>query len=509
MVALVTLVMPLGAQEEPGALPDGPEGPGGPTPVEGEDPWGPLLDEWREGAWEITPEGQEVLSPLPDGVTEPGADGWVPFEGDELFGPLPDGFAEPGEDGWLPLEGEELFTPEPDGLGEPDRGMTPGGPDAFAPLPSGFSASPGGGGTPLSDLVDGWSFGASSSVYYDSNAQRGSGGALDPVEDDLVLSLTPRIAYRTVGGDWYFGASGSFGWIHHFQTEPADGYNIAATLQGGYEGPKLKVGATLNYGYNKGYNRYYGNEYIAQHSLSLGVSGSYRLSPRTSLTSSLNLSGLAPSKDFTGDTQNYGANFGVRWRASPLVNLDGGLGYTLQSGDLQADRQTLGPYIGGSYRLRKKLSFNARVGFDYVDNGGSGGSDFFMPVRLSVNYEASSLWGMDLSVFRDESGNGGAGGGYRERYGVRAGYHRRIRRTQLQLGVSYEQDELDDPSRGPGGMDLSGGDGDYLNLDASLSMPVFHNRANASIFTRYSNEDGSDGREWDGYQVGMSLSVNF
>lgn len=376
--------------------------------------------------------------------------------------------------------------------------------DGLVPLPSGYQTPVVTGGTPLADLLDGWTFGAATSVYYDSNVRRGGGGAYGEEEDDIVFTLTPTVGYRTVGGDWFVAASGSLGWMHYLDTAPSDGYNIGATCQAGYAGPKLKASVTLNYSYNEGYNRYYGNAFISQHNLSLGMSAAYRLSAKTSFTAALRAHGLLPSGTQTNQTEGYGLDAGMRWRATPLIHLDAGIGFTQQSGDYQADRRTIGPYLGATYQLGEKVDLTGRVGLDLVEFDGAGASsDLFVPVSVALNYRASALWGADLALVRDVSAEG-AVAGYRETFSVRAGYHRRLGRARWNLGASWQFDSYGGSG---GGMR---GERDYVVYDTSLSMPVLRGGATGSVFARYSEENGGGyGRSWDGYQLGVSLGASF
>jgi hypothetical protein len=40
-------------------------------------------------------------------------------------------------------------------------------------------------------------------------------------------------------------------------------------------------------------------------------------------------------------------------------------------------------------------------------------------------------------------------------------------------------------------------------------MPVFANTTSASVFMRYSDQNGATGETWDSFQIGFSLSRSF
>jgi len=277
--------------------------------------------------------------------------------------------------------------------------------DAFSALSSGYDA-PGGGYTPMPTKLKGWTLGISGSITYDSNAKQSPGWPLAPIQDDWILALTPSIGYRTSrASNWYAAVNASFGWNHYFQTDPSNGYNIRAGLDLGYEGPKLDASLNLSYSYQEGYNRYFNsglnNNFVNQQHLDLSARAAYRLSSKTSFTADLSSNAFSPSGRQYNNTQNTRFNTGMRWKATGLTSLEGGVSYSQQGGDRQFDRWTLGPYLGVDYKLAAKVKFNARVGLDFVNFDGpgilgGGGSDVFVPVNIGFTYNASALWGMML-----------------------------------------------------------------------------------------------------------------
>jgi hypothetical protein len=93
---------------------------------------------------------------------------------------------------------------------------------------------------------------------------------------------------------------------------------------------------------------------------------------------------------------------------------------------------------------------------------------------------------------------------------LRLGYHRNIRRATLTLGVSYQTSTSAAPQGVSGRPDRT-----FLNFDSALSMPVFANTGNVSVFARYTDQSGvitsndATGNSWDSFQMGFSISRNF
>src|SRR5690606_37647935 len=104
---------------------------------------------------------------------------------------------------------------------------------------------------------------------------------------------------------------------------------------------------------------------------------------------------------------------------------------------------------------------------------------------LGLNYQASRLWGLNLSFLRDPQVNPSGSGGFTEVNSLRVGYHHKIRRAVLNLGLSYQVDN----ALANDGTSSGGSNQDYLSLDGSISMPMFYNTCNGSVFLRYSDED--------------------
>jgi hypothetical protein len=114
---------------------------------------------------------------------------------------------------------------------------------------------------------------------------------------------------------------------------------------------------------------------------------------------------------------------------------------------------------------------------------------------------------MDLSLSRGFEASGFAPGQYEERTSLRLGYNRRIRNATWSVGASYENSGYESPDDVVGG---AVGSGDYLSLDTSLGMRVFANTCAASLFLRYSGQNGgSSSRSGDSFQAGFSISRGF
>ena len=376
--------------------------------------------------------------------------------------------------------------------------------DLEAPLvapPSGFSELPAGVLPAGNELLQGLAYSVSSGYTYDSNLFQGSGQAGSPIEDDIILSFSPGMAYRTQGSTWTLGFAGSLDYSSYLNNDDLGGLGYNTAVDGSYSQKPLTMAASLGYGLSQGVNRNYGSSYVENKSFNGSLRASYSLSAKTSIDARLGHSISVPDGGFT-TTESTNFDITAMWKATPLITVGPGVSWGWQGGDTQATRETVGPLLRLSYKLSQKVALDGNFGVDFAEFGDTGRSDTSFSNRLGLNYRASSLWGMNLSLSQGTQADGASAGNFSETTAWRIGINRRIRRANLGLGLSYETNDTVTPT-GTGGT----GGRDFLSFDSSLSMPVFWQRAQASTFISWSQESGS--REWDGFRLGISLSAAF
>lgn len=420
-------------------------------------------------------------APAPGLLPETTRDPWAPvtadlYPDDNAGWPL----ANPNEEQRL----EPVIATPPDGFANRGPGFTSGN---FAKALGGF----------------GW--GASLTTTYDSNINMGRQGPLGTGDqDDFIASLSTTFNYRSTGPEWYYAVNGSVGYNHYFDMSDYSGPSYGAGFLLGYNGAKLQGTLNLAYSYSEGFNRYNAG-YVEQGNLAATLSAAYRLSAKTSLTFGMGTTLIGSEGSGSGDTNDFNVSTGLMWQYSPLLSFGPGVRYTSQSGDRQGDRTSIGPYLAANYELTSKVSLNSQLGVDFSDYSGlGGGSDESLFASVGLNYRLSELWAFSLALSQSTQPQNSFAGGYRETLSIRAGATRQIRRAALNLGVSWETDDY----AASGAIAGTQSGGDYYTFDASLGMPVFRDRATASIFFRYSEDDGGLGG-WDGYQIGISLGASF
>lgn len=372
--------------------------------------------------------------------------------------------------------------------------------------PSGFGNVPVGFGGRANPLKPGFSLTASLAGTYDSNPSQGyaaTNGSGDG--GDFHLTLGGTMAYQSKGSIWTFTAAYSGGYNQYFRESDLSGYfqNAGASLS--YDaGGRLTAALNVGVDFGSGANRYY-QAVVNQVSYNYGLTARYAIAPKTSVVGSFSQNFTSASGGSNQNTGSYNLGVSALWRYSQLTEFGPGIHYSSRSGDANQTYTSLGPTLAVNHKLTAKFSLNAQVGVDFADSGSGGASNPTVSALLGANYQASELWGMNLSLYRDVQADLSAAGGFTEITALRLGCQRKIQRATLDLGLSYETDKAvtsdtvskPRPTR------------DFLTLDTSLGMPVFSNTCNASVFMRYSNLSGDPANTWNSFQTGFHLSHSF
>jgi hypothetical protein len=466
------------------------------------------------------------------------AEGTLPME--DGFNPLPgvpDGFAEApfSAEGLMPslaaadpsmiadtsaLE-DPLGLPDSEGSGSsssgdfanslgglpPWQGGIPASPGLSNNWPRGFADFPGGmpyGGGLFDDIRDGLGLSASLSGTYDTNPSRGYGQANNAGEGDFFLSLGGTVSYLSRASTWTYGATYTGGYSQYFSQSELSGYyqNAGASLN--YNGGPLTASLNVGINFGSGANRYY-ESVVDEISYNYGLNARYRVSRKTSLTGDLSQRFTSASGNGNSDTESLDLGASALWRYSPLLEFGPGIRYTSRSGDSSQERTSIGPTLTANYELTRKVSLNSRIGVDFAEFEDGESADPTLFTSIGLNYRASKLWSMNLSLLRDSEASYTAGGEFEEIMALRLGYNRKIRRAVWSLGMGWETRSTENSSAATN----TRPDRDYLTLDTSLGMPVFRDTCNASVFMRYSDQSGDANQSWDSLQTGFSISRSF
>ena len=361
-------------------------------------------------------------------------------------------------------------------------------------------------GNPMLNLVKGFSFSANLTSVYSSNVTNGTGQG-SPETSDLILGLGGTVSYLSTGRDFTFGGNYSGSYDQYMDDSDFSGFNQSAGLVANYNGGKISASLSGGLSFGRGANRDYANagNVIDQTIISTNFSARYSHSQKTSLTMNTGYSYTTASGN-SNDTSSFNLGLAALWRYSPLTEFGPGIRYTANFGGGSNDRTSIGPTLNLNYKLSTKVSLSSRVGLDFASTSGGGSSETSPSASIRVNYNASSLWGMNLSLNKDAQADGSVNGAFNDVTALRLGYHRQIRKANVNLGFAYETTSTENSSTIPGG---GRPDRDYVTFDASLGMPVFYSTSYASIFIKYNDQSAGATESYDSTQLGLSLSRSF
>lgn len=375
-----------------------------------------------------------------------------------------------------------------------------GPPSGFNTVPAAFPTTSRGGDSLLRDI----SLAVNLSGTYDSNVNQSSGVGGRTKRDDFITSLGGTLSYMSKARVWTFGGSYTGAYNIYANNSQFDGYTQSGSLIANYDGGKLSTNITAGLSTGRGGNRFLGaSDFVEQTQINVSIAARYVYSAKTVLTSTLS-HGFTTTEGPFSDTNGTSLGFAALYRYSPLTEIGPGIRFTRQNGGGGNDRTSVGPTLNLNYRYSTKLSLVSQLGLNFADFSQVGSSDVTVSSSIGLNYQASPLWGMNLTLFRDSQPDPSVSGSFRETTALRLGYTRQIRRASLGLGFSYENSAAFND--GIGG---TRPDRDYFSVDASLGMRIFADTTNASVFVRYSDQISNSVESFDSFQVGFSLSRGF
>lgn len=350
--------------------------------------------------------------------------------------------------------------------------------------------------------LEGVSYSIGTTFVYDSNIQSGVAGGMIDGGGDTIWTVSPGIAYQNPGGDFTLGGALALNYSTYLNNSDLGGLGYTASIDSGYRGAKFDLSGRFESSLSRGNNRNFSNSFVETVQFTTGLNLDYTLSPKTKLSNRFAYFQSDPKQAAFGKTSTTTLDSSVLYQFSPLTSFGPGLSWSSSSGRNQDDRTSLGPIFRATYQVSRKVTLDGTIGLEFVD-GSSGGDETNFTTSLSARYQASVLWGMNLSIYRGTNANGGLEGGFRETTSVRLGYTRSIRRATLEAGLGYE---FSDTSGGGNGTAF---DQNFFEFDTSIGMPIFANRANAAVFYSFRDQSGVQTSSLDGFQIGFRLSAVF
>ena len=345
---------------------------------------------------------------------------------------------------------------------------------------------------------------------YDSNVTLGDPDGIIKEESDFLIqpSLKSSFQLGSGSGEWRFGVKGDVTRMEFNEVDRFNVTNYSFGLNGGYQSGRAKLLFNVDYASTGGVSRFIG-DLFEQTSVSSRLTGQYTISPKTSLELSVRQSSQESETSGFADTSSTTFLVAGLWQATPLIRLGPGFRYGLRTAEIGGPIQdqeltVVGPALRLDYKLSTKVSLTSNVGLGFADT--PSGDDELLNWQVGLNYRASSLWGLNLSMIRDTQATLFAGGGFDQVSSYRFGYTRKIRSARLNLGVSYE----DRTPQGVTQVVAGFRDSSFLSYTASLGLPIFGDEVDLSLDLAWRDFDSADTlQSWNGLQSGLSLAWSF
>lgn len=354
-------------------------------------------------------------------------------------------------------------------------------------------------------LLQGLKVAGSFSSYYNSNISPSQNVVANTTKDDFILGLGGSLNYLSKASDFTFGGSYRGNYNEYFNHPNLSGYSQGGGLLANYHGGRWTISGACGVSLDRGNNSNYSSNFVQQTTFSSSLTARYQLSPKTSLLGSFSQYATSATGGYS-DTSSMTFDVSALWKYSPLTEIGPGVRYTYSTGSTQLGRSSIGPTFNLNYKLSQKVSLTSRVGMDFAsyDNGATANPT--ISASLGLNYQASKLWGMDFTLYRDTQADPTVPGAYTGLTSARLGYHHKILRAMWNAGVSYQLNSTVFP-----GSSSNNGypDRKYLSCDTSLSLLTFSNTTAASVFLQFNDQSGGSQPSWNSVQAGFSLSRSF
>ena len=140
--------------------------------------------------------------------------------------------------------------------------------------------------------------------------------------------------------------------------------------------------------------------FVESGTLTIGVSGSYQVSGKTSLNASVaaamtdyETAGFSSTDSYTGQVTAY-------WEATPLFRIGPSLRFSTTESATSGDRDAWALLVRAGYTLTDKVSLSASAGVEFEEHSrvAAGGDETRFTGDFSGGYRLDDLWSFDARV---------------------------------------------------------------------------------------------------------------
>jgi hypothetical protein len=335
---------------------------------------------------------------------------------------------------------------------------------------------------------------------YDSNLTLDE----DRPKSDLVLALSPSLAYRS---DPEGGAKFSLeaGYTPEMKTYLKDSdlnsFDQAASAVLKYVGAKTLLSTYVNYREISGPDRF-AEGFVDGSSISYGLSGSYQVAPRTSISANFRGSKSTYKTQQEG-ADSYSTTLSGNWAYSERLSFGPSLSYSNQKSELTGTHQSYSLAAQARYTLDERLNFSGTFGIESTkDSRLSGkGARLGFTGDLTASYAIGNRWNWTSSIRYATLPSPSAQNYIIHDLTFSTGLTRELNRGTVGAAIDWSSSKYEQVGPAPGIRE----DSTFTSFALSYNRGIFNERATLDSSARYSFNKG----DRDYSQLQLSVSVNF
>lgn len=350
-------------------------------------------------------------------------------------------------------------------------------------------------------IKGGFSSGIGFNSNYDSNFFQDSSNG----EDEVTLSLTPRISYTTDpegGANAMISASYAPTANWYLNNPDLNAFDQGVMFSMVVSGSRTTISGYLSFSQQSGVDRLAGG-FLTGSALSVGLQGSYQLAPRTNIYANFTPTIVDYEQgSFTGFS-DYSTSVGGFWAASELLSIGPSIGYTTSSSDNTGDFDSWTFSGNVRYQVAARVSLAASLGVQFSSYERDSSTNVNATGSLNATYQINELWQWNNSIQSGTTPSPGQTNYSINNWSIASMLNRSLVAGSVGMGVnmnfsSYEQ---------VGPTKVSEEDEQNYGLILSYSRPLFSDRVGFNSSISYFLNQGRD--DWSQVLVNLGMNYSF
>lgn len=328
----------------------------------------------------------------------------------------------------------------------------------------------------------------------------------DNTNNELITIVSPTIIYVTdPEGGALFSINANYRPIIRTYLENSDqnGFNHSGNINAKIVGTKTVLEANTRYTELSGTDRIT-SEFVTGTLLSLQLSGTYQIAPRTRLSASAtSVNSDYEDSDSIG-SDIYTTRLGALWSASERIQIGPALRYTQSDSDNTGSINTWALFIETQYRVAQRIQLLASLGIDHTSTTRDGADeDIGLAGDLSALYAISPRWTWQTSIRSITVPSPNEQNYVIDNYGLSAQLNRQLLRASVSLGLDINISDYERIDDGISSLNTE----TNFGIFTSYSRQLFTERLDFQARIRWATNEGRE--DWSQFQISAGLTLSF